>query len=118
MCTITKSQNIKNMHQTSKSDWKHFQSSLSPWRERFITRLNQDIRNILDDNNLTETEKFWNIVEFQKEKAKVLRDCLDGYSKSRMGTHLLMMLNYEMITDVDLEGFSEGLREWIKWVRQ
>lgn len=65
------------------SDWKKFRNSLDKWRERYLKWKNGEIRAILEDNNLTETEKYWDIVHFQKNESKKLRNCLDGYSRSK-----------------------------------
>ena len=66
------------------SDWKKFKNSLDKWRERYLKRKNDEIRAILKDNDLDETEKFLNIVDFQKNVSKILRNCFDGYSRSSM----------------------------------
>jgi chemotaxis methyl-accepting protein methylase len=58
------------------SDWKKFRNSLDKWRERYLKRKNDEIRAILEDNDLNETEKFWDIVDFQKNESKILRNCL------------------------------------------
>ena len=63
------------------SDWKKFRNSLDKWRERYLKWKNNEIRPILEDKNRNETEKFWDIVEFQKKESSKLRDCLDGYSR-------------------------------------
>ena len=53
-----------------KSDWKRFRNSLEKWRESYIKRKNIEIRAILEKNNLSETEKYWDIVDFQKKESK------------------------------------------------
>ena len=96
------------------SDWKKFRNSLDKWRENYLKRKNEEIRAILEDENRSETEKFWDIVDFQKEESKVLRNCLDGYSRSKMSLHMALMKKYEMICQEDIEEFSEELQEYIK----
>ena len=96
------------------SDWKKFRNSLDKWRERYLKRKNDEIRAILEDNDLNETEKFWDIVDFQKKESKVLRNCLDGYSRSKMSLHMALMKKYEMIYQEDIEEFSEELQEHLK----
>ena len=93
------------------SDWKRFRNSLDKWREHYLMRKNNEIRLILEDSNLNETEKFWNIVDFQKKESKTLRDCLNGFSKSNMCLHMALMKKYKMICKEDLEEFSEELRK-------
>ena len=93
------------------SDWKKFRNSLDKWREHYLKRKNNEIRSILEDNNLNETEKFWNIVDFQKKESKILRDCLNDFSRSNMFLHMALMKKYKMISKEDIEEFSEELKE-------
>jgi hypothetical protein len=96
------------------SDWKKFRNSLDKWRERYLKRKNDEIRAIIEDKDLSETEKFWDIVEFQKTESKILRNCLDGYSRSKMALHMALMQKYEMIYQEDIVEFSEELQELLK----
>jgi wyosine [tRNA(Phe)-imidazoG37] synthetase (radical SAM superfamily) len=100
------------------SDWKKFKNSLDKWRERYLKRKNDEIRAILKDNDLDETEKFWNIVDFQKNVSKILRNCFDGYSRSRMSLHMALMKKFEMIYQEDIEEFSKELQEHLKNVER
>ena len=97
-----------------KSDWIKFRDSLDQWRERYLKRKNYEIQAILEDEKLSETEKFWNIVDFQKTESKILRNCLDGYSKSRMTLHMALMKKHEMIFQEDIQEFSEELQAFLK----
>ena len=77
------------------SDWKKFRNSLDKWRERYLKWKNDEIRVILEDKNRNETEKFWDIVEFQKDEVEKLHDCLDGNSRSNMTLHMALMKRYK-----------------------
>ena len=96
------------------SDWKKFRNSLDKWRELYLKRKNDEIRAILEDNNRDETDKFWDIVEFQKNESIKLRDCLDGFSRSKMTLQMALMKRYEMVCQKDMEEFSEELQEFLK----
>jgi len=96
------------------SDWKKFRNSLDKWRERYLKRKNEEIGAILQDSNLSETERFWNIVEFQKMESKILRNCLDNISKSDISLNLALMKNHQMISQEDIEEFSEELQALLK----
>ena len=91
----------------NKSDWKKFRNSLDKWRERYLQRKNNEIQAILENKNLNETEKYWNIVEFQKKESNKLHDCLDGFTKSNMTLYMAFMRRYEMIDRDDMKEFSE-----------
>ena len=104
------------MGKPKESDWRRFRDSLPHWRERYLININKQISVILDDTDKTATEKFWDIYEFQKKQSKILRFCLDGYSRSNMNLKLLGMYNCGMVGDEDLEYFSDELKEKIsKW---
>ena len=96
------------------ADWKRFRNSLDKWRERYLEKKNDGIREILQNREMNETEKFWSIVDFQKTESKILRNCLDGYSRSKMTYHMAIMKKYEMIGQEDIEEFSEELQELLK----
>jgi hypothetical protein len=96
------------------SDWKKFRNSLDKWRESYLIRKNDEMRAILARNNLTATEKFWDIFKFQKNESKILHHCLDGYTRSDMTLHMNLMIKYKMISPDDLKEFSEELQEFLK----
>ena len=106
------------MSKPKESDWKKFRNALEKWRERYLARKNDDIRSILNDAKRNETEKFWDMVAFQKKEAKILRECLDGYARSNMFMHMLMMKRYGMIDEKDLIDFSQELRETLQGVNE
>ncbi|MES2569003.1 MAG: hypothetical protein V4710_02990 [Verrucomicrobiota bacterium] len=91
------------------SDWKHFSAIVSMLRDRYIAACNARILGILSDPNRHETEQFRDALEEMKKEAKVLRDCLDGHSRSRMWLYLLTMIGAGMIKREDTAGFSEEL---------
>ena len=96
------------------SDWKKFKNSLDKWRERYLKWKNDEIRSILEDRDRDETDKFWDIVGFQKNEAKILRDCLDGNSRSNMILQMALMKKYKMIDRDDISEFSEEIQNLLK----
>ncbi|MBI5585122.1 MAG: hypothetical protein HY892_15015 [Deltaproteobacteria bacterium] len=96
-----------------KSDWKIFQKRVPEWRERYLLKKNGEIVGILADEGKTPTERFWEAKKRMKEEAKVLRDCLDGHSRSEMEWYLLLMHRHRLIHDADLIEFSVALREQV-----
>jgi len=72
---------------------------------------NKDIIGVLTDKNKTPTEQFWDAKEKMEKEARILVDCLDGHSRSKMHWYLFLMHRHGLIQDTDLEEFSEELRE-------
>jgi len=48
------------------------------------------------------------------KESKILRDCLDGFSRSNMVLHMALIKKYKMINEEDIEEFSEELQELLK----
>ncbi len=103
------------MHKPKESDWRIFRDSLPIWREKYLIKINQQISTILNDPQKTATERFWDIYEFQKKQSKILRFCLDRYSRSSMYLKLHAMVDCGMVTDKDLAAFSDELKEIISF---
>lgn len=105
---------MKNM--TTKpieSDWKIFCRRVPEWRERYLAEKNKEVAAIFTDNSKTPTDRFWRAKERIEEEARILFDCLDGHSRSKMRWYLLLMYRYGLVVDKDLYEFSNALREEI-----
>lgn len=97
----------------SESDWKKFRVLVPVWRERYIGERNAKIKAMLDESKTTETERFWEVHRMMEKDARILETCLDGYSRSKMWFHLMLMRKAGMITRDDLAGFSQELQKQI-----
>ena len=93
------------------SDWKTFRKMVPELRERYLSRCNPELLAILRDESLTPTEQFWNVEERIGKEVKILRSCLDGHSRSKMVDYMTVMYLQGMLTDDDLQGFTEELRD-------
>jgi hypothetical protein len=70
---------------------------------------------MLVDRTKTETERFWDAMEVMEREARVLRECLDGHSRSKMWLYMLAMIRAGMLTRVDVSGFSEDLQKEVSY---
>lgn len=96
------------------SDWKLFRSKLDELRERFLNKQNIKLTKYLTDPSKTSTEQFWDSFEEMKNIESILKLCLDGYSRSKMFLHILAMYRHGMMTDEDLQQFSEETQKSVK----
>lgn len=95
------------------SDWKIFRKRVPEWRERYLQKKNKVIVGILTDQNKTATEQFWDTKGKIDKEARILVDCLDGHSRSKMDWYLVLMYHHGLISNDDLKELSEELREHI-----
>ncbi|WP_300956066.1 MULTISPECIES: multidrug transporter [Lactobacillus] len=99
------------MNNISKSDWQLFNKLLPEWQERYMNRLNQEYKRILDGDG-SAANKFWKLEKQIKADRKSL-GMLVEVSKRSMFQILLQLISEKIITDEDLNGFSEELRDEI-----
>ena len=102
------------------SDWRVFRDMLPELREKYLNKKNKEIGEILSDPNKSPTECFWDTDERIKKETKILRECLDDYSRSTMSMKIMLMCRYGMLEKPDLEKFSEEFQEehkevWERW---
>ena len=106
------------MNKPSESDWKTFRKRVPEWRERYLEEQNKRIAAMLVDEKKTPTERFWDTEKEMKAVARILVNCLDGHSRSKIEMYLCLMFRHKMIGKEDLEEFSGELRERIMRVSE
>ena len=91
------------------ADWRLFRSRLPIWQEAYMERLNREYIALLSGTGPA-SEKFWElekrIHEDKRRGGVVMR-----MSRSNMELNLLSLLSDGVISIVELDGFSEELRE-------
>lgn len=93
------------------SDWKRFRAMVPGLRERYLVKCNADLVDLLQNGSSTATGRFWEVEKRVGKEAGILRSCLDGHSRSKMFHSMLLMYRHRMLTDGDLDHFSEELRD-------
>ena len=92
------------------SDWKKFRAMVPKLRERYLAEeRNARISAMLADPKKNETERFWDAMYEMEKEAKILLQCLDGHSRSKMGHFVHTMIRAGMLQKEDLAEFSEGI---------
>src|SRR5437868_9937234 len=91
------------------SDWRKFRDMVPKLRERYLVERNARIVQMLTNPVKSETERFWDAMEEMEREARVLRQCLDGHSRSKMWLYILTMIRAGMLRKEDIEVFSEEL---------
>ena len=101
----------------TESDWKAFRKMVPDLRERYLQSKTREIAALLTSSGETATERFWDSHEKIIEEARVLKQCLNGHSRSRMTDYMRLMLSAGLMSVDDLSFFSDELQERAKdWV--
>ncbi len=97
----------------SENDWKLFKDNLPIWQERFIEKLVEEYKEILNDSR-NASDKYWALearVKADKRNPGVL---ITDISRSNFYEHLTSLIRYKVITMDDLTDFSDETKEEIK----
>ena len=97
------------------SDWRKFRDMVPKLRERYLLERNVRIARMLTSQEKSETERFWDAMEEMEREATVLRQCLDGHSRSKMWLYILTMIRSGMLRKEDIEVFSEELQKEVAY---
>ncbi len=98
------------------SDWKLFRKRVPVWQERYVGRLMEEYRAILDSEE-SSSEKFWALEKRIRQDKKSLGVIVD-MRRSTVQVELLQMLLQGVIQPSDLEGFSQELRDSLTFIMQ
>lgn len=95
------------------SDWRKFREMVPRLRERYLADRNARLAAMLVNPGKNETQRFWDAMEEMETEAKILRQCLDGHSRSKMSLYIFMMIRAGMLTKDDAAVFSVDLQNEI-----
>ena len=98
------------MYQVEEKDWKLFREKLPEWQEAYMERLIKDYAELLDGDEAA-SEKFWALDKRIRADRKRLGVCVDGVTRSKLQNILTGLIIENVISEDDLQDFSEELRE-------
>lgn len=97
----------------SKSDWKLFRTQIAEWQEAYMERLTKEYIQLLSSPEKA-SEKFWKLEERVKKDRKHPGVIIE-LSKSDMLYDIVALINYGVITEDDLDGFSNEVKERVNF---
>ena len=98
----------------TENDWRLFRTRIVQWQERCMERLNQEYISLLNGDG-TPSDKFWALekrINEDKHHAGVRIDM----RRSMLVHNLTLLLRGSVISEADLEGFSDGLKSFLSFV--
>lgn len=98
------------------SDWKLFRKRVPVWQERYMGRLIEEYRSIMESEE-SSSEKFWTLEKRIRQDKKSPGVIVD-MRRSTMRLELMQILFQGVIQPSDLEGFSQELRDGLTFVMQ
>lgn len=96
------------------TDWKLYRSRIGDWQEAFMEKLINEYMAIINDKKLP-SERFWELHDRLKEDS-TKTGVIARNARSSMIQNILNLLQEGVITDEDLDGFSNDLIERVKFL--
>ena len=100
----------------SKSDWKLFRDRIGDWQESYIEKLNHQYMDLLNGDGLA-SDKFWELNRRIREDRKSLGVQMELH-KPDLPYTLVNLLHEKIITEDDLEQFSDELQDAVKQLQE
>lgn len=101
----------------SEKDWRLFRNRLPDWQESFMEKLIGEYTKLLNGEQQA-SEKFWALEKRIKQDRRNPGVLMRDLRRSNMDLQLLGLLQYGVIQQEDLEGFSTELRERLAYVME
>ena len=109
------------MNRIEKKDWKLFREKLPEWQEAHMERLIKEYAALLGGDT-SASEKFWALEKRIRADRQSIGVRINELSRSKLQDILTGLMMENVITEDDLQGFSEELREaacqWIQVYRR
>ena len=98
------------MYQFEKKDWKLFREKLPEWQEAYMERLIKEYAELLAGDKAA-SEIFWTLDKRIRADRQSLGVRVNEVSRSKLQNILTGLIIENVITEDDLQDFSEELRE-------
>ena len=98
----------------SKSDWKLFRARIGKWQEAYMERLVKEYMDLLGRDEKA-SDKFWKL-EKRIKKDRRHPGVLIELRKSSAIFDIVSLINLDVITEADLEDFSDELKEKVNFI--
>ena len=95
-------------------DWKLFKECLPIWQNRHLENVVNQYLEILSDNGTAPAEKFWQL-ENRVSEDKKHPGVIVEMNRDNVVSTIVSMLREGIITEDDLNGFSDELKEVIRF---
>lgn len=99
-----------------KKDWKLFRDKIGSWQESYMEKLVKEYSVLLNDD-LPASSKFWELEQRIKQDKKK-PGVMINLNKQQMLFDIIHLINDGVITMDDLQGFSDELRDKVKFLQE
>lgn len=94
----------------SEANWKHFKKIRLIALDRYCTAILQEAQDICGSESYSSHERYLKLYSLIQKRNKAMKFPFDGLSRSTAPLKLKVMCDMGLVTDEEMQGFSEPLR--------
>jgi hypothetical protein len=98
---------------TTEGDWKKMRA----WRDPLIAKLchaiNEFSQEILADDSVSDHERYRRLYGHIQRADHIISDCFDDWRRSTLGTRILALYRWQLLSDDQFESLSEDFQGMI-----
>jgi hypothetical protein len=94
-------------------DWKIFRGLSEMALDRFCARVLAEISAVVADTSKSNHDRYGEIYGVMRNRDRELGQAFDCMSRSKAALQLLLMFRMNLITEEELEQFSEATRKYV-----
>jgi len=96
------------------SDWKYLRKREGDMLSTLCGRINEQSKDILNDQSVSEHEKYLKLYKHIEKSDKIVGDCFNDWRRSNIWLKIQFLRKYDLLTDVHLDQMSDGVRALIE----
>jgi hypothetical protein len=98
------------MNNIPESDWKYLRNLKAELLNTLCKRINEEAAEIATDSPSSQHEKFLRLFSHVMEKNQIIADCFDDWRRSNIFLKLLLLEQYQLLTEEHISRLSEETR--------
>ena len=100
--------------QVSESDWKYLRERKVDFLSTLCGRINEQSKYILNDQSVSEHEKYLKLYNYIKRSDKIVADCFNDWRRSNIWLKIQFLRHHGILTDEHLNQMSDSLRALVE----
>ncbi len=96
------------------SDWKYLRKREVDMLSTLCGRINEQSKDILNNQSVSEHEKYLKLYDHIKKSDKIIADCFNDWRRSNIWLKIQFLWRHDLLTDEHLDHMSDNVRALIE----
>jgi hypothetical protein len=92
------------------SDWKYLRKRNKDMLSTLCGRINEQSKNIINDQFVSEHEKYLKLYDHIKKSDKIIADCFNDWRRSNIWLKIQFLRKHDLLTNEHLDQMSDGVK--------